>query len=278
MRARNDMPLVEETLASLAGQTVPWRLLAFDNGSSDGTREALAAKASIMRDVPTGEYVPGRILNEAAKLSESDIVVYLNSDCTPQNERWLEELVAPFENPKVAASFGRQVPRPGCKPLFAMDTENTYGDGNRQKTWRHCFSMASSAIRRSVWQEMPFSETLGYSEDIDWSWRVKEAGHVIEYAPLSIVAHSHNYSLRAFYKRQYGEGKAEAAIFEWDGWQRSVLRYSLLPYGRQVGRDIGYCLTHGHLGSVFYSPALRLAQMLGRRAGFRAGIQGGTTQ
>ena len=275
MRARNDMPLVSETLARLPEQSIPYRLIAFDNGSTDGTREALAAASDVIRDVPAGKYVPGRILNEAARLCEGEIVVYLNSDCTPQNDRWLEELIAPFKDPKVAAVFGRQIPRPNCEPLFAMDTENTYGDGSMQKTWRHCFSMASSAIRRSVWEAMPFSETLGYSEDIDWSWRVREAGYTIAYAPKSIVAHSHNYSWTAFYKRQYGEGKAEAAIFEWTSWQRSIIRYSILPYVRQVLRDMKYCLSHGHLRSVFYSPVIRLAQMFGRRAGFQAGFNGG---
>lgn len=273
MRARNDMPLVRETLARLAEQTLPYRLIAFDNGSTDGTREALASAAAVIRDVPSGDYVPGRILNEGARLSEGEIIVYLNSDCTPQDSRWLEELVAPFEDSEVAAVFGRQIPRPGCAPLYALDTENTYGDGARQAAWRHCFSMASSAVRRSVWEAMPFSETLGYSEDIDWSWRIRMANHAVQYAPKSIVAHSHNYSWSAYYRRQYGEGKAEAAIFQWSDWQRSWLRYSLLPYGRQVVRDVRYCLAHGHFGSAVYSPALRLAQLLGRRAGFQAGME-----
>ena len=273
MRARNDMPLITETLEALAGQTLPWRLIAFDNSSTDGTREALAAAGALIIDVAPGDYVPGRILNEGAQLSQGGIVVYLNSDCAPQDARWREEIVAPFSDPMVSAVFSRQVPRPGCEPLFALDTENTFGDGSKQKTWRHCFSMASSAIRRSVWETMPFDTSLGYSEDIDWSWRVRNAGGSVLYAPGSVVMHSHNYSLSAFYRRQYGEGKAEAAIFEWTPWQRSTVRYSLLPYARQVVRDLRYCIPHGHIGSMVYSPALRLAQMLGRRAGFLAGIK-----
>lgn len=59
-------------------------------------------------------------------------VAFLNSDCTPLDEHWLEYLLASFSE-GVAAVFGRQVPRPDCKPLFAKDTEDTFGDGERQK-------------------------------------------------------------------------------------------------------------------------------------------------
>ena len=176
-------------------------------------------------------------------------------------------------SPGVAAVFGRQSPRPDCWPLFTKDTNDTFGDGRQQAGWKHCFSMASSAIRREVWQAMPFNPDLQYSEDIDWTWRVRQAGHKIQYVADSEVLHSHNYTLGQFRRRQYGEGKAEARIFPWTPWEQSFMRYSLLPAVRQVLSDWRYCMRHGHLGSVFHSPFLRLAQMLGRRRGFLDGLR-----
>lgn len=268
LRAHNDMPLVAETLQKLDTQRTPFLLVAFDNDSTDGTRETISRYTGNIHHVAAGTYVPGRVLNRAMAATEGEFVVFLNSDCTPQNDRMLESLLAGFENDNVAAVFGRQIPRPGCAALLAKDTEDTYGDGARQRYWRHCFSMAVSAIRRSVWEQMPFREDIQYSEDIDWTWNARQLGYEIRYAPDAIVMHSHNYTLRQFYKRHVGEGRAEAAIFDWSPWESSLLRYSLLPFARQVLSDWKYCLTDLQVAAALHSPMLRAAQMAGRRRGF----------
>lgn len=273
MRSHNDMPLIAATLAALREQSLPFELLVFDNASTDGTLEEVEKFASQIIHVPKGKYVPGQVLNRGMELSQGEIVVFLNSDCTPQNRHWLERLVQAMESENVAAAFSRQLPRPDCQPLFAKDTTDTYGDGQRQARWRHCFSMASSALRRSVWNELRFNEGLGYSEDIDWSWRARELGYRIVYQPDSIVSHSHNYSLRQFYRRHFGEGQAEAQIFHWSRWQRSLLRYSLLPYLRQVVDDWRYCVGRREFAAAVYAPVLRAYQLCGRRAGLKAGFR-----
>jgi len=273
MRSHNDMPIVARTIEALRRQSMPFRLTVFDNASSDGTRAVLSDLAERVIHVPAGAYVPGRVLNEAMTLTESELVVFLNSDCVPQHPEWLESLVQGFKKDTTAAVFGRQIPRPDCHPLFARDTEATFGDGERQARWRHCFSMASSAIRRSAWRAVPFDETLAYSEDIDWSWRARSRGFDIGYVSEAVVEHSHNYTLKQFYRRHFGEGEAEVSIFDWSPWQRSFLRYSLLPYLRQVGEDWQYTLRQGAIAHALYALVLRTAQLSGRRAGFRKGLR-----
>lgn len=273
MRSRNDIAVVGETLARIRSQDMPHRLIVFDNASTDGTREEAAKHADRIVDVPEGKYIPGQVLNDAMCATDGELVVFVNSDCTPLDNQWLGTLLAGFDSDGVVAVFGRQVPRPDCRPLFARDTEATFGDGHLQAGWRHCFSMASSAIRRSAWERSGFDEKLKYSEDIDWTWRQRQAGGLIRYVPGSAVYHSHNYTLAQWRRRQYGEGRADAAIFDWTPWDASLLRYSILPFGRQVLGDWKYGLKSGHFGVLWDSPALRMAQMLGRRAGFNDGLR-----
>jgi len=272
MRARNDMPLLAETMAALASQNGSFAFIAFDNASCDGTRELLERYADRVLDVAEGSYVPGAVLNRAMQIATSDIIVFLNADCAPLDEDWLQPLVAPFDDPNVAATFSRQLPRPGCFPLAARDTEATYGDGSRQAAWRNCFSMASCAVRRSVWEALPFDEALAYSEDIAWTWAVREAGYEIRYVASSRVYHSHNYTNEQWRKRQFGEGKAEAVIFHWTWWQRSLLRYSIFPMIMQVLRDFRYCVSTAGLRALMHSPVYRFHQIKGRRLGFLAGL------
>jgi rhamnosyltransferase len=280
MRAHNDMPLVEETLAGLRAQSIPHRLLALDNASKDGTREALARQADRVIDVPAGAYVPGRVLNQAMRLTDGPITVFLNSDCTPLHHDWLQILLTGFEgeagdDERVIAVFGQQLPRSDAHPLHAKDTLDAFGDGVRQGDWRHCFSMAASAIRREEWERYPFDEALQFSEDIDWTWSARQRGRLIRYVPDAVAIHSHNYSLRQLARRHFGEGRAEARIFDWSTWQRSLLRYTVLPLGRQVLDDLRWALDRGAPRIALASPAARVAQALGRRAGFLMGLRDG---
>ena len=62
------------------------------------------------------------------------------------------------------------------------------------------FSNAASAIRRSVWQEHPF--TLPAVEDLDWAQRVVALGWSIVYEPRTAIAP--NRTARALAPRRVG--------------------------------------------------------------------------
>ncbi|MEO1369042.1 MAG: glycosyltransferase family A protein, partial [Acidobacteriota bacterium] len=166
VRTWNDVAFIERTLEGVRRQTVPAHLVVFDNDSDDGTSEVARRLADDVVRVPRGTYVPGRVLNEAMVRTRGPIAVFLNADCTPEHDTWLAALLRAVEPAEVAASFSRQLPRPGCRPLEALDIERCYGDGRRHGRARHTFSMAASAVRRSAWASFPFSGELGYSEDV----------------------------------------------------------------------------------------------------------------
>lgn len=272
MRSRNDAWVIESTLQALREQNLPHHLLVLDNASSDGTRELAARYADELIDVPEGSYVPGKVLNQGMRTSQSELVVFLNSDCTPQHPEYLQEMLRPFEASQVGAVFGRQLPRPDCFPIFARETWMAYPPEG-QPGWRAAFSMASSAVRRSAWEQVLFREDLSYSEDIDWSQRLQRAGFEVAYAPRAQVMHSHNYTPEQLFRRMYGEGKAEASIFEWSPWQRSWLRYSLLPLLRILLRDWRFCLNQGRFDWIWPALNYRWQGARGRRKGFLEGLR-----
>lgn len=264
MRCRNDIRLVEATLQGLREQTLAHNLLVIDNASSDGSRALVERYADRVIDIPEGQYIPGRILNLAMRECDSPLVAFVNSDCTPDNADWLSQLLLPFDNPGVAASYGRQMPRSDCYPIFARDTLAMYPDGPAP-AWRVAFSMASSAVRRTAWEQIPFNESVTYSEDIEWSGRLRAAGHLVQYAPQSRVFHSHNYSVSQWIRRMRGEGSADAVMFP----NESFLRYTLLPLFPQILRDCRYCLRQRQWRWLALAPLYRLAGAWGRHRGYR---------
>ncbi|NCA70022.1 MAG: glycosyltransferase [Sphingobacteriia bacterium] len=274
MRSFNDRAVIRDTLEMIARQTYrDFELWSFDSSSTDGTLEIIQefnAPERIRRNDPA-HYNPGRVLNEAVRTVGGEVVVLLNSDATPERADWLETLIAPLADPRVGATFGRQSARPDCRALFEKDTERAYGDGRESATWVHFFSMANCATRREVLERFPFETRVQYSEDIEWSYRLRKAGLEIRYVPTAAAMHSHNYTLRQAYKRQFGEGKAEAWIFREGELNTSFLRYCLLPFGMEVLRDLRWAVTHRSLDAALHALPLRAVQKWGRWRGLSAG-------
>jgi rhamnosyltransferase len=276
MRSYNDIDTIKQTMAALRTQTFQdFDLWNHDSSSCDGTLAVLIERNDQRRILVNDpyHYIPGKILNKAVEMCSGEIIVFLNSDATPINDYWLENLLKPFDESKnIAAVYGRQVVRKNCRTLFQKDTERAFGDGREAAGWVHFFSMANSAARRDVLLEHRFSEDIQFSEDIEWSLRVKEAGHDIRYVEQSAATHSHNYTLFQSYRRHFGEGKAEAEIFVDGEINFGFLRYVLMPFVREVIRDIAWSTRRISLDGLIHSVPLRSAQKIGRWNGMRAGM------
>jgi len=275
MRSFNDIDLIGETLKSVLSQDYPnFELWNFDSRSTDGTLELIRqfndASRIVLNDSKT--YNPGRVLNEAMALTDSDIVVFINSDATPERSDWLSNLLAPMlEDKSIAAVYGRQTSRKDCRSLFVKDNERAFGDGTVAAGWKHFFSMANSAIRRSVHDKYPFETRVQYSEDVEWTWRVKKAGYSIVYVADAAAVHSHNYSLGQSYKRHYGEGVADAWIFKEDLGATDPVRYIILSASREIVRDLIWSIRTLSLDGLFHSVPLRVTQRFARWRGLREG-------
>lgn len=262
MRSLNDLSFIEKSLSAVFNQKFKdFELINIDSGSTDGTYEIIQkynpAKSSQIR---RAEYVPGRVLNHAITACSGEIIVFNNSDCIPMNPDWLGNLIKPLlEHPEIVAVFGNQIPRPDATPLVIKDYRRAFGDGAISAGWGHFFSLATSAVRKCDIMQYPFNENLKYSEDIEWSWRMKQAGRKIVYVPDAIVEHSHNYKLREVWKRFYNEGLAEGFIY---GDKKRFITGMLLPFGVEACRDVGFLVRNGGVTYIPYGLICRFIQRL----------------
>ncbi len=292
IRSKNDAILIDETLKSVVSQDYPARVrrLHIDSGSTDRTCEVIHdSKPDQFLQIRAEDYVPGRVLNTGMMLSSEEWVVFLNSDATPVDRFWLKNLMTcVVENPgriensrstmhdprstgRVGAVFGRQIPRPDCRAVYAHDYERCFGPNRESVRWPHFFSMVSSAVRRAAWVEQPFREDLRYSEDEEWSFRIRNSGWEVRYAADSVVMHSHNYTLAQVRKRNYGEGFALGATPALAQGQAEFLPGAVLAAGRDALKDLVYCARNRKLLQWPDAFAVRLVQRLGKWDGLKAG-------
>lgn len=280
IRAKNEMPWLKYCLAMLKRQSLQnFELICVDSGSTDGSWELLIANnPQVLYQIAPQDYIPGKVLNQAIRQARGDIIVFNNADCIPLDCKWLENLVRPFAaHPELVAVFANQIARPNAIPLVEKDYQRAFGDGSISSKWRHFFSLASSAVRRETILAHPFNETIQYSEDIEWSWRMKQLGHSIMYVPDARVQHSHNYNLKQIKKRFLGEGKAEAEIYG-DYYREhpqdlSFMRSVIFAAASETLRDWKYLCKTGNLDWLIRAKIYRLAQRyfayLGRKEGLR---------
>ncbi|MCF7741387.1 MAG: glycosyltransferase [Candidatus Marinimicrobia bacterium] len=277
MRSINDMEFIEATFQGILEQNFQdFEIVNVDSGSTDGTYELIQKynKGTVYQIRPE-EYVPGPVLNTAISRAKGELIVFNNSDCIPQNQDWLGNLIAPLSDSGVAASFGRQIPRSDSHPLVVKDYERAFGDGSISSQWHHFFSLATSAVPKDLITKYPFDLEVQYSEDIEWSYRMKKKGYEIEYVPDAIVEHSHNYTMPQVYKRFYEEGRAEAFIY---GPDFKLFSKFLRPLGMEILRDIFYLVKTGNYDQIPYGLQYRAVQKYATYKGNKDFFNGNTYQ
>ena len=224
---RNGADDLERLLPALYGQqqVARYEVIAVDSGSIDGTLDVLRRYPLQLKEIPPEAFHHSRTRNFAASLATGEILSFLSQDAVPATDVWLSKLISNFDDPKVGAVYGRQIPKPGSR-VERQDTLDTiYGNHKVVKDPAHRnglgyrfyhFSNVNSAIRRCVWQATQFPEELKVFEDMGIAKRILDSGWKIVYDPEAAVIHSHNHSTLGLFKRYFDIGYTLKLLKIWD--------------------------------------------------------------
>lgn len=273
IRSFNEGWALRDTLPALQAQDFRNReLIVIDSGSTDGSVDLIrqAAPRRFIAIKPH-EYHAPRVMNLGMRLAASNYVIFLNADATPVDGHWLRPLVRALFNPQVAAVYGRQLPRPDCRAVFASDYDACFGEHRAAAVSRGFFSMVSSGVRKDIWQRRGFNEALQYSEDAEYVRWCRSQGFRVVYAPQSTVVHSHNYTPSQAARRSFGEGRAEAAVWAGSPRRFNFVRTVMLGWINDVRRDLAFCLRTGRIAEWPHAWLIRAHQRSARLLGFRDG-------
>jgi rhamnosyltransferase len=220
----NAEPYLRGILKAVFSQepTSPSEVVLVDSMSSDATKD-IAASDRRVRVIPIPVFSHGRARNLGAREARGEIVVLLTQDALPSDRNWLAALLAPFSDPRVVATYSRQVPQADANPMEWFFLAQRFPPGPPVRRERRgdvpltledvFFSNVSAAIRREVLLKCPFDESLVMSEDQQFSRDVIAAGHAVVYQPESVVFHSHNYSFSTCFRRYFDSVYSLTRIF-----------------------------------------------------------------
>ena len=189
IRSKNERAWIRHTLEMVLSQSLPpLEIILVDNGSEDGTVE-IAKKMGVDLVLGIAEYSPGKALNLGASRASGEILVFLSAHCVPVRIDWLENLVKPFCDQRVAGVYGRQVPLEYSSPSDKRDLHLAFGPESLRQEKNPYFHNANSAVRYSAWCLTKFDEELTNIEDWVWGKRIIDGGSVLHYSADAEVFH-----------------------------------------------------------------------------------------
>ncbi|MFZ3070414.1 MAG: glycosyltransferase, partial [Anaerolineaceae bacterium] len=180
---------------------------------------------------------------------------------------WLEKLLAPFEDPKIALVYGKQRGNGTTKFSEHQIFAGWYPDVSQQYQDTAFCNNANAAIRRELALEHPYNETLPGLEDLDWAQRIMDKGWRIHYAPDAEIVHVHHETPRGVYTRYKREAIAFKHIYIHE-------RFGFLDFlrlsARNIAKDFKYASQQGVLWKNLISIIwFRVCQFWGTYQGYR---------
>lgn len=263
---------LERVLPAIFDQklSAPLEVIAVDSGSTDGTMDLLRRFPVRIEQIPPDQFHHARTRNLAASLSSGRILLFLSQDAIPASKTWLMTMLSNFDDPQVAAVYGRQFPKPGSTSERQDALDAVYGRNKIVKDPAHRngmgyrfyhFSDVNAAIRRSVWEMEHFPEDLRVFEDLGIAKRILDRGWKIVYEPKAAVYHSHTHTTVGLFKRYFDIGYTLRLLKIWDG---PDTRNSMLRDGwKLVQGKLRRLRNHQTRGSAGYGLRQDIAKSVG---------------
>lgn len=192
VRTKNEEEWIADCLDAIYKQTYKnLEVILVDTGSTDDTLEKVAVFPQVKVVHYTDPYLPGKALNFGCKEATGDYLVFISAHCVPVDDQWLISLIEPLLAPEVAAVYGRQEPTADSDPFDKRDLILTFGLDRKVQWTEPFFHNANSAMKKELWDKIPFDDTVTNIEDRVWAANMQSLGYCITYEPSASVFHHH---------------------------------------------------------------------------------------
>lgn len=173
------------------------------------------------------EFDHGNSRNLGVSLSRADCFVLMTQDAVPAGRYLLERLTAVLADEKTAVAYARQRPGPRSNRLERYTRRFNYGSVPLYKTGQNVAkvgikayfcSNVCSGYNAEIFRNLGgFVRKTIFNEDMIYAAGAIEAGYAVQYVPMAQIYHSHDYTARQQFERNFDLGVSHAQypqIFE----------------------------------------------------------------
>lgn len=165
------------------------------------------------------EFDHGRTRRKGVTLSDAPVFVMMTQDAMPADEFLLENLTAHLAK-DVAVAYARQLPGEGCSILERFSRQFNYPPESALKSSEdlerlgiktYFCSNVCAAYRRDVYDGLGgFVRRTIFNEDMIYAAGAVRAGYRIAYEAQAQVIHSHDFTCRQQFRRNFDMGVSQA--------------------------------------------------------------------
>ena len=215
---RNAGKEIEVLLNRIQMQTcIPDEIIIVDSSSTDQTVSICCQYPNVkVLTIDQNEFDHGKTRDMAIRTCCGDIVIMMTQDAIPKDAYLVENLIRPLENLSVVAVTGRQLAKTDASPMEKLIREFNYppyghirskDDVEKLGIKAFFFSDVCAAYRKEIYLQLGgFECPITTNEDMFYAAKVLQSGYKIAYASDAVVYHSHNFSLKEQYQRNYIQG------------------------------------------------------------------------
>lgn len=191
-------------------------------------KEYLIAPAVDVVHITRHEFDHAGTRDMGLRMSDADYVLFMTMDAIPKDNYLVEKLLSGFRRAdNIAVSYARQLPKKDCNRIEQITREFNYPAQSRVQTsddikelgikayfCSDVCAMYDTSIYRSLGG---FKAPAIFNEDMVYAAGALDAGYAVSYCADALVYHSHNYTGRQYYRRNFDLGVSQAdhpEIFE----------------------------------------------------------------
>ena len=272
----NAQKYIEKLIDKLKAQKLEQELeiIVIDSASDDKTARIARDAGARVLEINRDEFDHGGTRNLGWRSANGDIICFMTQDALPVDDLYLVNLIQGFEDNDVVMISGRQVPKSDVNYVERLTRAFNYPAISNVRSQKdiesmgikaYFFSDVCAAYRRSFLEETGgFDSPIISNEDMLLAAKALQAGYRVRYEAKAEVYHSHNFSLRYQYCRNF-----DVAVF--------MEQYKDVVKGEgTTGEGIRMVLftekelfLHLHFVSMFRCVFESAAKFLGNRAGRR---------
>lgn len=189
------------------------QVILVDSGSTDHTVEIAHKQGAEIVSIKPEEFTFGHSLNVGIQQAKADILLFASAHVYPVYPDWIERMLEPFKDEKIALVYGKQRGVPTSQFSEQQIFTHWYPDEPRRFQDHPFCNNANAAVRRSLWQDHAYDENLPGLEDLEWAQWAFDQGYKIAYSAEAEIIHVHNESWKGIHKRYTREGMAFKQIY-----------------------------------------------------------------
>ena len=208
---------VDELLQSLCEQTVKdFEVIIVEDGSTSTCKDVCSKYAGILslHYYAKENSGPGQSRNYGAERANGEYVIILDSDVVLPTS-YLQAVEDELAQQPCEAFGGPDAAHPDFTPVqkaisYSMTSFFTTGGirGGKAKLDKFYPRSYNMGIRRDVYQQLGGFTKMRFGEDIDFSYRIVEAGYKPRLFPEAWVWHKRRTDFRKFFRQVYNSGIA----------------------------------------------------------------------